>query len=212
MSQILVSGPAYVWVGNGVSAIDDPYSPGDYSFFGFTERGLTIGTSPKTEDVMVDYSGLMPADVSFLGVDARVSGTFTRYNEPVLRNLMAALNGVNAGFGPVRSIGTLYQSEPPFPGATVMAGPPLLVYSPYGIKPEFGAMIKSMRFYSAYVSENLSQVLSVRRKAPEVTWRAIPAFGSLSGSTFVPNLAPYDAWEIFAVDESAVLSSLPNVN
>lgn len=211
MSQIYVSGPAYVWVGNAVTAISDAYTPSAYSFFGFTERGLNIGTAPKTEDVMVDYSGLMPADVSFLGIDAKVSGTFTRYNEGTLRNLMAALNGVNAGFGPKQSIGTLYQSEPPFLGAGVMAGPPLLVYSPYGIKPEFGTtsaspMIKCMRFYSAYVSENLAQTLSVRRKAPEVTWRAIPAFGS--GSPFVPNQAPYDTWEIFAVDESAIVSPL----
>ncbi len=221
MSQIYVSGPAFVWVGVAVENIASPYDPGDYGFFGFTERGLSVEMRPLTEDVKVDYAGEMPADVSLLGIDARIKGTFTRYNESVLRNLMSSLNGVEAGFGPRGAVGTLMQSEKPFFGATRMAGPPLLIYSSYGFKAELNngseGMIKAFRFYSAYVSEPLPQVLSTRRKAPEISWRAIPAFGhatsnDATGSTFVPNQAPYDAFQLFAVDESSVTGNLPGVN
>lgn len=221
MSQIYVSGPAFVWVGVGVTSVAEIYNPDHYGFFGFTERGLSVEMRPLTEDVKVDYAGEMPADVALLGIDARIKGTFTRYNESILHNLMSSLNGVRAGFGPRGAVGTLMQSEKPFFGATVMAGPPLLIYSSYGFKAEMNvsgqAMIKTFRFYSAYVSEPLPQTLNVHRKAPEVSWRAIPTFGHTThdgdndGTYFTPNQAPYDTYELFAVNDVAP-SALPGVD
>jgi hypothetical protein len=144
----------------------------------------------------------MPGDVSMLGQDATISGTFTRYNETILGTMMSFINGAAAGFGPTFSIGTLLQSEEVFAG--LPAAPPLALYCPYGAKAEFSvlgnAMIKVFYFYNAYVSDRLSQTLSVRRKAPEITWRAIPKFGSGFGGGFEPNRAPYDAYQLFAVD------------
>src|SRR5262249_20875918 len=84
--------------------------------------------------------------------------------------------------------------------AGLAAAPPLIIYCPYGSKAEFADMIKTFYFYNTYVSDRLSQPLSVRRKAPEITWRAIPAFGTVSGSEFLPNTPPYDSYQLFAVD------------
>jgi hypothetical protein len=218
MSKIYVAGPAYVWIGTGVAFFDEAYDRSNYAFFGFTEKGLTITTQPKTEDVLVDYSGEMPADVSLLGIDCKINGTFTRYNEFLLRNLMSSLNRIDAGYGPPGSIGTLLMSEQaitrlnPVQTTGFMSAPPLLIYSSYGFKPEFGDMIKTMRVYSAFLSDALPQTLSVRRKAPEVSWRAIPAFGAINSSgNFVPNLAPYNAYRLFGVDDIDP-DFLPDVN
>jgi hypothetical protein len=232
MSKIYIPGPAYVWIGTGVPYLTaGVYTQGSsasqYEFFGFTERGLRISVTPQTEDVAVDYAGNMPADVAMLGVEAGMAGAFTRYNEFLLRNLMASLNNVQALFGPQQSVGTLFQSEPPYhdsqgniPSGIGAAGPPLLVYSPYSFKAEFNLipntstydMIHTIRFYSAYVNAELPQMWSVRRKAPEVTWRAIPIFGTYSGSypsgSFVPYGAPYDTYALGALDENAVLTDI----
>ncbi len=220
MSKFYVSGPAYTWVGRRVPSVAEPFDYTQYDFFGFTERGLTVTVRPLTEDVEVDYAGLMPGDVSLLGIDARASATYTRYNEQILRNLMASLNFINAGFGPRGAVGNLMQSEPPIQAGDAsgfMAGPPLLMYSSYGFKTEFASdMIKFIRFYSAYVADPLPQTLSVRRKGPEVNWRAIPVFGSAAtndseGTTFSPNTAPFDTFQIFAVDEQRVIDQLDNL-
>lgn len=222
MSQFYVSGPCYVWVGTRVPAIDANYDSSQYDFFGFSREGVTVVTRPLTEDVPVDYAGMMPGDVSQLGADVRASGIFVRYNEFLLRNMMSSLNRINAGFGPKASVGTLLQSEPPIQSlfGHAMAGPPLLLYSSYGFKQEFNvtsnAMIKTFRIFSAYISEPLSQRLSTRTKNPEITWRSIPVFGTAdptdaTGETFQPNTAPYDAYAFYAVDDVAP-SALPGVN
>jgi hypothetical protein len=198
MSKFYVAGPAYCFTGTGAGS--------SYEFFGFTERGLTLSVSGQYEDVGVDYSGLMPGDVSMLGQEATLSGTFTRYNESVLIRLMSFINGVAAGFGPSFSVGTLLQSEQVVAG--LVAAPPLIIYCPYGSKTEFSDMIKTFHFYNVYISDRMSQALSVRRKAPEITWRAIPAFGTVSGNQFLPNTPPYDSYQLYAINDVSNINGL----
>jgi hypothetical protein len=210
MSRIYVSGPAYVWTGTGTSFA--------WQYFGFTERGLTVTLSGIYEDVPVDYAGAMPADVSMLGQEAVAGGTFSRYNESVLQTIMSfgavqPLNlnipGLGADFNAVlngqaqSSVGTLMASE----GGAY----PLLLFSPYSFKSEFGDMIPGFWFYNAYVPERIPQVLSVRHKAPEISWRSIPIFGAVTGSP--PNQvftagAPYSAYQLYTTTMPSNLSTL----
>jgi uncharacterized protein Usg len=221
-SRIYVSGPAYVWAGTRVAAFNTPYNKNDYDFFGFTESGVTLSTRGHFEEVYVDYAGgtgAMPADVSMLGMEVTAGGLFTRYNETILHNFMSFLNGVAAGFGPPMSMGTLMMSEDPFQGANRMASPPIMIYSPYGFKqtnglPDFPDMMKSIRFYSAYIPEPLSQVLNVHRKAPTISWKAIPAFGALSNGltgTFIPGAPPFDTYQLYSVNDIQVASDIPSL-
>src|ERR1700729_61101 len=95
MSQFYVPGPVYTFVALGSgSTIAVPV----YLFLGFTEAGLSIGVNPLNEDINVDYAGLSPGDVSQLGQDASVSGTFTRYNESVALKVQSFM-GVNGTAG-----------------------------------------------------------------------------------------------------------------
>jgi hypothetical protein len=50
----------------------------------------------------------------------------------------------------------------------------------------------------------------VRAKGITMAWRAIPVFGSFgSGSTFTPNAAPFNAFQLFT---NVLPSPLPNVD
>jgi hypothetical protein len=182
MSKIYVSGPAYVWAGLGQS--------NSYLFLGFTENGLEVSVNPLNEDIQVDYAGLMPADISQLGQEARISGTFTRYNEQVLLLAQSFLGPQGlAGFGGNGAVGTLVVAE----GAAY----PLLVWSSYSFKTIFGDMVPGFLFPAAIIADNIPVTLNVRRKAPNLAWRAVPIFGTVNGTTFEPFVAPYNAYQLY---------------
>jgi hypothetical protein len=158
-------------------------------FFGFTERGLTISRAGHFEDVNVDYAGSMPADVSMLGQNARISGDFTQYNEQVAEANASFVFGAVGGAGPNNSVGTLMTLEE--------GSIPLVIYAPYGAKDEFGTMVSLFYFPSTYLVDNYEFQISVRRKAPRVSWRAIPIFGSYVSNVFQAGLHPYNAYVIY---------------
>jgi hypothetical protein len=197
-TQFYTSGPAEVWVGLGAS-----YA---FVYLGFTETGLTVEIVPLQEDIQVDYAGLSPGDVAQLGQEANISGTFTRFNEPVSQQLASFFgpNGI-AGFGQTDSMGTLMVTE----GCAY----PLLVVSPYQFKTIYGNMVPGFLFGAAYLVNPHRTVLSVRRKAPELKWRAIPVFGSGSYGSFVPNNPPYNSYSLYTTNLPTALPGgvYPNV-
>ena len=181
-SQFYVSGPATVWAGIGAG-----YA---YEFFGFTETGLTVEIVSLQEDIQVDYAGMMPGDVAQLGQEANISGTFTRYDEAVSQKLASFFgpNGV-PGAGLNYSVGTLMVTE----GAAY----PLLIQSPYYFKSQYGSMVPGFAFPASYLSNPHRTILSVRRKAPELQWRAIPTFGTYVGTTFSPGSPPFNGYLLY---------------
>lgn len=196
-TQFYVAGPAYVF--GGVGANQAPV------FVGFTERGLTITRSGRYEDVNVDYAGLMPGDVSMLGQEARISGDFTRYNELALET-MASFLAFNSftGMGNNNSLGSLLTLE--------QGSYPLSIISPYATKTQFSGggspalggsvtgEIQAYYFPSAYLVDQYEVTLSVRRKAPRLSWRAIPVFGNFDGGVFNQGSAPFNAYSLYTED------------
>lgn len=201
MSQFFVTGPAYTWANIKVPT---PGGSGSltWNFIGFSEAGLTIEFTPTYEDIQVDYAGSMPGDATLLGQEARISGTFTRYNEPVVNQLASFNSGSN--FASI--VGTFGNNQV---GGLVNLegiGYPLMTYFPYSTKDVFGAsfsqqpyMIPGYYFYSAYIVDPVRAVYSIRRKAPELAWRVIPQFGTFSSGNFQLNAAPFNASQIAAV-------------
>ncbi len=205
MSTIYVAGPAYIWVGVDINPnSQNPARP--YAFFGFTERGLTISRSGLYEDVNVDYAGNSPADVSMLGQEARITGDFTRYNENVAELCASFFLGTAAnGIGPNFSIGTLLTLE--------NSSYPMIIYCPYAEKvtahgnvppvlqnqTRLANMIAIYAFPSVYMADQYEVTMSVKRKAPRVTWKAIPVFGTFdSNGVFQAGSAPYNAYAIYS--------------
>lgn len=193
-SQFFVPGPCYTFVGLG--------SDNAFLFLGFTESGLSIGINPLNEDINVDYAGLSPGDVSQLGQDASVSGTFTRYDENVALKVQSfmGINGTAGQYGN-NQMGNLMVKE----GSAY----PLLAYFPYSVKTEFNTMVSCYNFYAAYINNPVSFVASIRRKAPEFNFRCIPVFGTFNGPTFQPDTAPWNASILY---NNIAPDPLPNVD
>jgi hypothetical protein len=198
MSQFFVPGPVYTFVGLGAgSTIASP----NYLFLGFTEAGLSIGINPLNEDINVDYAGLSPGDVSQLGQDASVSGTFTRYDEQVALKVQSFM-GVNGTAGQYlnNQMGNLMVKE----GSAYS----ILTYFPYSVKTEFNTMVPGYNFFAGYINNPVQFTASIRRKAPEFNFRCIPVFGTFNGSTFQPDTAPYNASILY---NNVMPNPLPNV-
>jgi len=213
MSTIYVPGPAYIWPGVGTNRA--------FVFLGFTERGLNISFSGVYEDVNVDYAGNMPADIAMLGQRATISGEFTRYNEDVANACSAFLWGMLPGVGSTNSMGSLMTIEE--------GSYPLIVYCPYAIKQVTDVRLSSQpnppqqqrlvnmnalyHFPSVYLAENFEVTLSVKRKAPRMSWNAIGVFGAFTDpTTFKPGEPPFNAYRLYATypyaDISTALSPL----
>lgn len=180
-TQFYVSGPAYTWAGTGTANA--------WEFVGYSRSGLTVQITPEFEDIEVDYAGRTPGDVAFLGQTARVSGSFTRYDEAIMTKMVSYIAGSTPGQGGSNSLGSLLNTE----GNAY----PLLVYSPYSFKTQYGAMVPGFWFYSTYLADPYDVTLNIRAKAPNIGWRAIPVFGTISSGTFTANSAPFNAYELY---------------
>jgi hypothetical protein len=197
-SSFFVEGPAYTWVGLG--------SAKAFLFLGFTEAGLTVSINPYNEPINVDYGGpSLPGDVSQFGFDMNFSGTYTRY-DPVVAQQIASMSGNFVGQQAVGSfannqMGSLLNLE--------NVGYPLLVYFPYTAKTQFNTEISGYNCGLAYLENPLTFVASIKRKAPEFNFKALPVFGTFNGSTFSPNTAPWNAFQVFT---NSMPDPLPNVD
>lgn len=185
-TQFYVSGPAYCWA--GVGAVQA------WEFVGYSRNGLQVQIVPSYEDVEVDYGGRMPGDVQFLGEEARVSGVFSRYNESVIKLLLSWVwntpqGGGDDAYPPGPKVGTLMNAE----GGAY----PLLIYSPYQFKSQYGTMVPGFWFYSSYLSDPFDENRSIRAKMPSLAWRAIPVFGAGTGNNFVAGLPPFDSYRLY---------------
>lgn len=192
-SQFYTTGPAYVWSSALTFNWTTPAS-NTWNFIGYSRNGFDVSIVPQYEDVEADYAGRSPADVSILGQEGRLAGVFSRYNEGVLLGLAAFRNGDTAGSGPNNALGSLLRAEG-FDFA-------LLVQCPYYAKPAYGTspspMIPGFLFYSAHMYDPYNSLLSIRPKMPNIGFRAIPVFGSVVTSTFTPNAAPLNAYELYS--------------
>jgi hypothetical protein len=183
-TQFYVSGPANIWTGTtSYNWGGSPPGPTAWNYVGYTRSGMSIQLIPQFEDVEIDYAGRVPGDVQILGVEAAMSGIFTRYNEPIVQNLAAFLAKASPTPGEMlnNEIGSLLMTE----GYLY----PILIYSPYGVKAAYsaasGAMVPGFLFYSGYLSNPYDVTLSIRPKTPNLGFRAIPTFGA-----YLPLTAP----------------------
>ena len=208
MSQFYVSGPAMAWVAPPQAPPGTVPSAGSFSFVGFSQRGLRVDLAPQNEDIEVDYAARMPGDVAQLGQDVSCSGVYSRYNEPVIQNMLnwTQATGASPGFGPNYVLGSLYLTE----GYAY----PLLVYSPYGFKSAYsGTMVPGFLFYAAYLSNPYDVTLSIRQKTPSIGWRAIPVFGTGTVASGFATGAPYNAYEIYTNNHALLTpGGIPAVN
>jgi len=186
MSQFWVAGPAYIFTGTGSNSA--------LEFLGFTEEGLRVVVNGLFEDVRADYAGNMPADVSMLGQEARISGVLVRYNEDILDKIISFISGATPGEGATNSVGTLLMTE----GGAY----PLAINSPYQSKTVYAALPAWYVFPFSYLVDNVEFNLSTRRKALNVTWRAIPDFA---------NTAPYPYGQ-YALYNNTTPSPVPAAN
>jgi hypothetical protein len=182
-TQFYVSGPCYSWVGLGPTNA--------YLFLGYSEAGVTVRLTQMTEDINVDYAGVMPGDVSLLGEDWRSAGTFTRYDETVMQKVMSfkGPNGI-AGFGSNNILGSLMNLE----GLSF----PLLLYSPYSFKNQYASSVPGFNISNAIFDDTSERTNSIRRTAPTCNFRALPVFGTTTGSSFQPNVAPFNGYDLYS--------------
>ena len=173
ITTFYVSGPANVWTGTtSYNWAGSPPGPTAWNYIGYTQRGMQIEITPHFEDVAVDYAGGVPGDIQMLGAEARGSGIFTRYNEPLVQNLASFLNKATPTPGELanQDIGSLLKTE----GYLY----PILIYSPYGIKAAYSmagsAMVPGFLFYSGYLVNPYSVNLSIRPKTPTLGFRGFP--------------------------------------
>lgn len=192
-SQFIIDGPVYFYVGLGASAA--------YLFLGWTDTGVEFSFNPYNEDIPVDYAGAVPGDVSQLGTDATISGTFTRH-DPIVSLKVASMLG-NSNSGTVtpgtyfnNQMGSLWQLEG--------AGYPIVCQFPYKAKNEFNAEVPGYYFPLAAINNSHTFKSSIRYKNPQFSFRAIPQFGTFNGSTFSV-APPYNASILY----TNVLPSLP---
>lgn len=144
-----------------------------------------------TEDIQVDYAGLMPGDVSLLGEDLRTSGTFTRYDDAVMQKVLSFKGpGGVAGAGYNNVVGSLMNLE----GLTF----PLLLYSPYSFKSQYGSMVPGWNVGAAIYDDTSERTLSVRRTAPTASFRALPVFGTWNSNTFQPGIQPFNGYSLYS--------------
>jgi hypothetical protein len=200
-SQFYVSGPADTWIGTA------PYvwsGSNTWTYVGYTQRGMDIQIIPSYEDIPVDYAGNQPGDVWIGGQEGRASCIMTRYNEPVIMDLASFGSGTPGEFGN-NFIGSLVTTE----GLSF----PLLIYSPYGVKAVYGSsgspMVPGFLFFSSYFADPLAETLSIRPKTPTIGFRAVPVFGSYSGSSFTAGAAPFNASLLYT---NTMPSPLPTPN
>lgn len=182
-SQFFVSGPCYLWVGLGSNQA--------YLFLGFSEQGLTVELGQQTEDVNVDYAGTMPGTVSLLGESIRVTGTYTRFTDSVMQQILSwkGPNGT-AGFGQNNILGSLMYEE----GLSY----PLLIFSPYSFKNQYnGTMVPGFNIPNAIYGDTSRRTLSIRRTAPEVDFRGLPIFGTQQNNEFQANTAPFNSYLLY---------------
>lgn len=185
-SQFIVTGPVYTWVGLGASSA--------FLFLGFTETGLTVAINPYNEDIQVDFAGpSLPGDVSQFGFDVNISGTFTHFSEITAQKVISMAGNFSGAQNPGsmanNQMGALMNLEG--------VGYPILCYFPYSTKNAFSNEIPGYNFNLGYLNNPYQFTASVRRKAPEFSFRCVPVFGTFSGSTFSPNTAPWNASQVY---------------
>lgn len=195
-TQLYVSGPAGCWVGTGAS--------NTFQYLGWSESGFRVTLTGMYEDVLVDFSGNMPADVGFMGEGITVSGVLKYYDEAVSQKMYSFFNPVNSsgigkgpGYGGTNSVGSLMIAE----GGTF----PVLLYSPYSFKSQYNKEVPGFYIYNGILSDPYDQTLNIKPKAANVGFRGIPAFGSYSGSTFNPGTPPYNAYALYTSNIPAAL-------
>lgn len=197
-SQFIVEGPVYTFVGLG--------SAGAYLFLGFSDTGLNFSINPLAEDISVDYAGSNPGDVSQLGSDASVSGTYTRVDPQVALLVSSMLGNSNSGTIPGtylnNQLGSLWQLE----GVAY----PVLFYFPYTAKSEFSNEVPGYLFYVGQLNNPYAFRASIRHKTTDFSFRFVPQFGTFNGSTFTAG-APYNASRLYTNNPSNFPSPLPQV-
>lgn len=196
-TQFYVSGPCYLWAGIGSSHA--------YRFVGWSEAGFTVELTAMYEDVKVDYAGESPGDEVIVGMEAKISGTLSRYDETVALQIASFFGfqgtpGVigQTQYGNLGGIGTLLHAE----GVDF----PLLLQAPYSFKNIFtSTMVPGFLFYSTYLADPNRFTMNIKTKKPEMGFRAIPVWGAMSGATFQPDTPPYNAGQLYTTNLPAAL-------
>lgn len=174
MSQYYSIGPARIAVGTG--------NAGALEYLGFSLDGVMIAVQPRYDDVFSDLGGpAIPEDVQFLGHDARITFTLSRFNAGVFHKLRALLplaSGASDGSAPNYSIGSLLKSEGLATRLFIRA-----TYGPTsaGAKAAYSTARAVYNFPLAYPAEVIETPISVRVQQPRLAFRAFPDFISDQG-------------------------------
>lgn len=180
-TKFYVPGPAQIFVGTGASNA--------YQCLGWSEDGVDIEGGGLMTPVKADYAGDMPADKLLSGQEIMARMTLSRFDATVLASVLAIGYGDGMGVGAANSVGRLVVAE----GLAY----PLLVYNPYVTKTEFSDMIPGFIFLRTLLTDKFNVRLNTKAMAPRLQFDAIPVFGTLNGSTFTANTAPYNAYQLW---------------
>lgn len=171
MSQYYVPGPTRISVGqHGGSTL---------SFLGWAVDGVTITIQPRHDELFSDLSGpAVPEDVQFLGEDAMIRFTLSRYNDSVLAGVRSFRYGGTEGAWESCALGSLMKHEG--------FGFRLFLRSPCQSKSGQTGQRGVWNFPLCYPLEYESN-LSLKATKPRVTFRALADIESADGSAILYN-------------------------
>jgi hypothetical protein len=168
-TKIYVTGPALIYVGTGTS--------GAYNFLGFSEQEFPIVLSGEWDEVMADLSGpRLPLDIQFMGEQAYMSFTLTKYSQAVLNGIRTRIPNGTIGQIATNQLGSLMISE----GLAFKT----CIVQPYQSKTAFSDLPPCYEFLASWMSDQHEVPISVRAHRPRVTIRAIPVWNT-SNLTYV---------------------------
>ena len=180
-SQLYVPGPVQIFTGTG--------GAGAYQFLGWSEQETGTRFASRWEDVHSDVSGpMVPHDVQYMGEEAYVSVTLTRYVESVLTTMSARLPGLTPGAMASGQLGSLMLGE--------NFAVKLLLFCPYSAKTVFSTtMVPGYVFSAGWLMDDFEVPLSVRVKKPRLVFRCVPVINVVTGtsqlfSTVMPSPLP----------------------
>jgi len=171
VSQPYVHGPAQIFVSTGGADA----SP-TYEFLGWSKGPVAPEFDGLHVDENIDFSGMVPFDVSFQGELAVVAMQLKRFNWAVFEKVACRIRGATRGTIPACGIGTLLNYE--------KKGFGLIIKGPYAsCKSAFySGMPVDMRFPFAYVAGPYSEPMSTRAVEIPITFRCIPIIDPTTNS------------------------------
>lgn len=177
-SQFYVAGPTTVFVGTGTASA--------LEFLGWTDGSVEPDFEGDIQRVSADFAGNVSADAQFMGEEATISITLSKFRYACytkLRARTASAASITAGMSAGTTgtgattgsgIGTLMALE----GAAVA----LIFASPYVAKSAFSTdMSPGLNFGIAWVDGRYSSPMGAKVGKPRITFRAIPSW-ALNGS------------------------------